>query len=523
MRLKNWLAASAALLGATGAQANWYEGSSRHFVVYSDDSLAHVKEYTSRLERFDKAVRVLHGDRDPDRGAAGRVIVYVVPTPGDVARLIGRDGVAGFWNPSTTPIAFMPRNTGQGGNYGFTPQAIMFHEYTHHWMLTSWSDAAIPAWYAEGAAEFHATAQLRPDGSVLFGATPTWRTYGVQFKNQLPVPALLRAVPGKLSDYETEALYGRGWLLTSYLTMDAGRRKQLSDYIGAINSGKTIEQATPLLGDINDLKLDSYAKRPKFPSIVIPADKLTVGEIKLRELGPGEVAAMPALIRSKAGVNKGTAPQVVVLARQIAAGRPADSAVQNELAEAEYAAAGLGPQADAPSGYARAEAAADRALAADPKSVHALLYKGMAKEAVATDAKKTDAATWAEVRRWYIAANRADTEDAEPLIRFYESFDAAKQTPSPGAEAGAIYAYALAPHDGNARFAATKVYLRQRKVAQARAAFAPLAYRAEGGGKELAAILAALDANDAPGALAAIRKIEDKAEAEREKRRKGKT
>ena len=515
------LATAVTLAAAAPAWAEWYEASSKHFVVYSDDSLERVKEYTQRLERFDRALRVYYNDKDPDRGAAGRVVVYVVPTVDDVQKL--RRNAAGFWVPFAVPISVMPRNTGAGGAYGFTPQAVMFHEYTHHWMLTSFSAAALPAWYTEGAAEFHATAQLRPDGSIIFGAPPTYRQYGVDtFKNQMPVESLLRATPGKLDELQSAALYGRGWLLTHYLNTDPGRRKQLSDYIFAINSGKTIEQATPLLGNVSDLKLDAYVRQPKFASILIPGDKLAVGEVKVRQLTPGEVAAMPAKIRSKSGVNQTTAPQVAVLARRIAAQWPADVAVQNELAEAEFDAASLGPAANAVAGYARAEAAADRALAADPKSVHALLYKGMAKEETAVVGGKTDAATWNEVRRWYLAANRIDTENAEPLIRFYESFGRAKQTPSKSAEGGALYAYALAPHYLPARLNATKVLLNQGKPKQARQALAPIAFQADSGAaKELAKVMTALDADDAPGAIAAIKELEDKAEAAQEKARKG--
>ena len=514
------LATAASLLAATAAQGEWYEASSKHFVVYSDDSRERVTAYTQRLERFDAAVRLLHKDGDPERGAASRVIVYVVAETSDVARLAGRSGVAGFWNPQTTPVVVMPRNTGGGSTYGFTAQAVMFHEYTHHWMLTSWSDAAIPAWYAEGMAEFHATAQIRPDGSVLFGSTPTWRTYGIdQLRGQMPVPNLLRAVPGRLSPVESEALYARGWLLTHYLTMDVNRRKLLSDYIVAITNGRTPNEAASILGNVSDLRLDSYARQPKFPSILLPADQLKVGTVTVRALTPGEAATVPVLLRSKSGVNKNTALQVAGLARQLAVRFPTDAAVHNELAEAEFDVASLGKPADAAAGYQRAIAAADRAIAADPKSVHALIYHGMALEAIARDAKQTDAATWTEVRRWYLRANRADTENAEPLLRFYETFGYAKQTPTAGAETGAIYAYALAPHYDGARFAATKVYLSQAKLRQARTAFAPLAYSGDRKNKELADVLAAIDANDATAALAAIKKMEDKAEEARAKAR----
>ena len=514
------LLSTAALLAPTAAQADWYEAKSKHFVVYSDDSLERVKEYTTRLERFDKAVRVLHGETGPEKAVANKVTVYVLPTVEDVGKLA--KGTAGFWVPRLNATAFMPRASGSGK--GMTSQAIMFHEYTHHWMLTSWSAAAMPAWYTEGAAEFHATAQMRPDGSVLFGGQPTWRMYGIEmFKGQMPVPDLLRAVPYKLDQLQSEALYARGWLLTHYLTVEADRRKQLADYIGAINAGKTIDEAAPLLGNVSDLRLDSYVKQPRFPSLVVPADRLQVGEVTLRKMTAGEAAIMPAVIRSQAGVDKVKAQQVLAMARKVAEAFPNDPAVQNELAEAEYDGASTGAEADAAVGYARAEAAADRALAADPKSVHALLYKGQAKQAVAELGKKTDAATWADIRRWYIAANRADTENAEPLLLYYKSFAAAGQTPTKAAEGGAFYAYALAPQNIDARITAARILMAQDKVPQARVALAAVAYRADVGretSEELTAVLSALDKGGGKAGLETLKQFEDKRKAAAEKAKK---
>ena len=496
----------------TRGGSGWQEATSKHFVVYSYDTPQHVGQYAAKLERFDKAIRVLHGTPEDRRGAASRVTVYVVGSLADVKKLARNDRVAGYYQPRTKAQAFMPRSTGEASDYGMTPQTILFHEYTHHWMLTTWTDAAFPAWYTEGAAELHATALMRPDGSVTFGAIPTYRRNSIS-ANVLPASTLLRGRVDKLDDRQAGTLYGRGWLLTHYLTFDNDRRGQLAAYIGAINSGKSVDDAAQVFGNVSGLdgKLDAYGKRSALPALTMPAADLKIEQVKVRSLSPAEAAMMPALLRSKNGVDKTLAPQVVTMAREAAAPYPNDPAAQNELAEAEYDAASLGPAADATAGYARAEAAADRALAADPKSIHALLYKGMAEQAVAVAAKKTDTATWAGVRRWYLAANKADTEDPEPLIAYYESFAAAKQTPTKGAQEGILYAYALAPHDPSARMLAAGVLLQRGNTKAARAAIAPVAYRADIGasGAKLRKVLDAIDAGDSKAALAELEKKDD--------------
>ena len=505
-----------ACLASSAANANWQEASSRHFVVYSDDTPDHVRAYTERLERFDKAMRVLHEAPEDVRGASARVTVYIVGNVSEIQKLYGNNFAAGFYEARAGgSVAFTPRSSGQGADYGFTPQAILFHEYTHHWMLTNWSDAALPPWFVEGFAELHATAIFRNDGSVTFGAVPTYRAYTVGRLNLLPAERLLLPNPGKLDNSEQhEALYSRGWLFSHYLTFDEGRRKKLAAYIAAINSGKPPEEAAGLLGNVSglDLKLNAYGKQHFLPSITIPKDQLAIGEVKVRELSAAEAAIMPARLLSDRAVSAKTAPGVVALARSVAGTYPNDAAVQNELAEAELDACDVDSKSDAAC-YSRSEAAADRAIAADPKSVHALIYKGLAQMGAARKNKETDPAKWATIRRWFLAANKVDSEAPMPLIQFYDSFLAAKQQPTKNAQNGLLYAYAIAPYDLSVRIRATQVLLDQGKTAQARVAIGPVAYNLDSPGTAEFAqkVLAAIDKNDIPAALAALKpKQEDK-------------
>lgn len=502
------LALSVAALATMPGVANaaWYQASSAHFVVYSNDTPERVKAYTEKLERFDKAISVWHVAKETKRGPASRVTIFVADNVGQIQKLAGSSGVAGFYNSRASgPVAFMPR---VGGNGDLSVQAILFHEYTHHWMFSNWSDAAFPYWFVEGFAELHATAIAGADGSITFGANPLYRRYTVDQTNLMPAPSLLRVKPSDdLDGASRDAVYSRGWLLIHYLTFSPDRRKQLAGYIGAINSGQSAANAGKLLGNVNglDTQMNIWGAQRRYPSARFTAAELPIGEVVLRPLTPGEVSIMPALIQSKAGVDERRAKEVVALARRLAAPLPNDAAAQNELAEAEFDMASLSSNsdADAIAGFARAEAAADRAVAAEPKSIHALLYKGMAQEEAAVRNKVTDPAKWQAVRRWFLAANKIDPEDPEPLIQYYDSFKSAEAKPTANAESGLIYAYMLAPYDSALRFRATRVFLGQHKVKEARVALAPVAFSAEGAGVAGGAqkVLAAIDANDVAGAI----------------------
>lgn len=490
------------------AEASWRQASSKHFVVYADDSADRIKAYTERLERFDQAIRYWHNTPEDKRGPSARVTIFVVSDIDAIQKIFGKGntGVAGFYDPRATgSVAFTPRNTGEGSSYGFTAQAILFHEYTHHFMLTNWSDAAFPPWFTEGFAELHATAIIRGDGSVQFGAVPVYRQWTVARSILLPAAQLLEPYPGKLDDESRDALYARGWLLMHYLTFDAARRKQLAAYIVAINSGKSAREAGSAFGKLEtlDAKMNAWGSRKDLPYNVINGSELHTGTITVRDLGPGEAAVMPALIASQRGVDEKNAATVAALAERLAAPFPNDPAAQNELAEAEFDA----------KNYAASEAAADRALAADPKSVHALLYKGMAQQAVLVRDKVTDQDRWTNARRWFLNANKVDTENPEPLIQFYDSFVAQRVKPTTNAANGLLYAYALAPYDPALRLQAAGILIDRGQEKAARIALYPVAYNIEERGPaEIAQnVLKALDGGDKAAALKALEPTDEKA------------
>jgi tetratricopeptide (TPR) repeat protein len=509
--LRKLLFAAALFVAPSLAHADWYEAGSEHFVVYSNDSPERVKEFTERLERFDRALRKITGTPDRPISKMMRVTVFMVDDVGDIQKLAGSSSVAGFFQArSSGPMAFVPRKS----NSALDAQTILMHEYGHSFMFSSWPDVVFPPWFVEGFAEFVGTASFRGEGELVLGKNPEHRRWCVGRDNYLPARELVRLKHDKLDDYQTCVLYARGWLLTHYLLL-GGHAKELSEYLSAINSGKSIEEATKAFGDLNSLdgKLTSYGKRASLPSIMLTAAQVPVGEVTLRKVSAGEAAIMPARILSSRGVDEKTAPRVAETARRLAAPYPNDPAAQNELAEAEFDA----------KNYAAAEAAADRALAADPKSIHALLYKGMAQMELAKKNETASVGDWKQARSWFLAANKLDTEYPQPLILFYESFEAAKMKPSEGAQKGLLYAYALAPFDTGLRLQAGRVLLEQGKVKAARAAYEPVAYGPHSGsaGETAKKVVDALDSSGTEAALKIIGEADAKQKEEAAKKKKG--
>ena len=131
-----------------------------------------------------------------------------------------------------------------------------------------------------------------------------------------------------------------------------------------------------------------------------------------------------------------------------------------------------------------------------------MIYKGRALTAKARANPKL--ADWDGIRSWFLQANKLDTENAEPLALYYESFIVAGQRPTQNAADALLYAVDLAPRDNGVRMTAVAWLLAQNKLADAKAMLGPIAYQPhlDPEMQELAnKIMAAITAGDAKTAM----------------------
>ena len=456
----------ATLLVPARAAAVWNEARTRHFVIYSEQKPDELRDYAARVEKFDSAVRVARNMSDPPLSDSTRLTIYVLRDQADIERLSGYEGVAGFYRGRASgPVAFVHSKRARDRG-DLDPETLFFHEYLHHLMLSD-KAAAYPAWMVEGYAEFFATAEFEKDGSVAFGAAPHYRGYGVRRFYGLSLQEMLAGNFTTLTSWDVESIYGRGWLLTHYLAFEPSRRGQVSKYLQGVERGlDPMQAATQAFGDLDRLEneLSSYVRRSRLPLQHIPAAKVSVGPITLRTLGPGEAVILPVRIRSDANRKQSRTTSIAESARGIAARFPADPAVQTWLGVAEFHA----------KNYPAALAASDRAIALDPRSLKALVYKG--RSLIELAKAKPASADWKAVRAPLVQANRLDPDAPEPLMLFFQSYVAQNARPPAAAVEGLLYALEVAPFDEDLRLVAVRQLLSENRLAEAKAAFAPIAY-----------------------------------------------
>lgn len=489
------LATALAGFGAP-AHAEWLEARSAHFTVYGNMSADDLRARTLKLERFDALMRKLFSV-----GETPNVTVYEMGSAAQIQALLGAGAgsIYGFYNADAEGAkAFVPDTLPDFmSNENITnAQEILFHEYTHHILLSN-VDGWMPTWAQEGLAEMFGTATLDKDGGITVGTKPDGRRFSLFGMGRWTVQRMFEANahPAKAGD-EFSQNYSMGWALSHYLWFSGKRPGQFTAYIKAINDGgDQVGAAQKVFGDLGklDQEVNRYVSVGKFRYSRFTAAQLSAPtDVAIRPLTEGEAAMIPFRIRSTAGVTEKTAGPLADRARPVAARFPDNAVVQRALAEIEHDA----------KNYDAADAAANRVLAIDPKDVRAMVYKGRvaARKAVADGAK----GDWRAARNWFLDANAADPNAALPFMLYYDSFVAAGVPATKNAIAGLSRAHELVPEDQGLRVRLAIEALRAGDKSRARSILAPVAYAAEGSGDNPAfKLIAAIDSGIDNAALLA--------------------
>jgi cytochrome c-type biogenesis protein CcmH/NrfG len=490
-----------ALAGAPmSAQAEWWEARTDHFVIVSEGSERDTTEFSRELERFDNALRVLQnmpvGEAVPD---SAKVTVYRFGRTSDIGELAGSYGVAGFYiGRAARPVAFTPAKEDRrvsmqrvDSRTALNPQVVLFHEYTHHFMLRNFN-GAYPSWYVEGFAELNSTIKLHDDGSFQVGAPANHRSAELFHMTQMPVSRLLD--PANRIDTYEEVLskYSLGWLMIHYLTFNKEREGQLARYLNAIAKGENgLEAATRVFGDLD--KLDSEVQRyktGKLPGIEVVPPDYSPPKVALRKLDPAEEKSMRERIRLARGVTRKDARSLDRDLWALAEAEPANYTAQILSAEA-----GLDARE-----FAHATAAAEGALKLSPDSVDALVYGARA----LIENPEGDPGRFAKARALLAKAHQIDPDDARPLIETYNSYRREGKGIPPEGTFALEDAFPLAAQDSTFRMILARQLIEEQRYEPARQVIGPLAYSYDGSDpkKDVASlVLAALEAKNYDEAL----------------------
>jgi len=279
------------------AAAEWRRAESPHFIVYSEDSEARLRERVLVLEDFHQLMRTITGTTAAT--SPNKLHVYVVSGNKDLQEVkpVGK-AVGGFYTATGEGIsAFVD----SGATSRADGNLVLFHEYGHHFMW-QYAPSAYPGWYIEGFAEYFSTAKFT-SRHIDIGNFSPGRIYSVTQGPWLPMERVFSAGPHGLNAEAAAAYYAQAWLMTHYFFSNPERVGTLRRYLAASRTsdpvtalktatGMTAEQFTKELrryigrGTINFRRMErtSSGAPPAVTVSVLPrsADDLMLHAAALR-------------------------------------------------------------------------------------------------------------------------------------------------------------------------------------------------------------------------------------------------
>jgi tetratricopeptide (TPR) repeat protein len=456
-----------ALAGAGSAQAAWWQAQTRHFTVYREGSDDKLRDFAERLEKFDFLLRTVTKVTDPEQGSP--VKVYILSSETKVRDLARNRNVGGFYTTSDRSAFAVLSRGEKTSEFDYGAQEILFHEYTHHFMLHHFP-AAYPAWYVEGFAEFFSIVKFPRDGSIEFGHVPLARAPGLVLGSPYPVKNLFARNTDGLSLRDGDRYYGTAWLLTHYFQYKPDRRAEIARYLKDVSDGvKDMDADSYFEGGLDGLEKDLKAyMRHRMSASRLTPKQMRIEAINVEPVDPAQGDLIEDELRLICHPRTEELPDLVDKIRATAAKYPRSAYAFALLAEAELKA----EQAEA------ALADADRAIAIDPQSsrayaVRAQLWMERAQESDA-------AADWKTALTSIVRANRADTEDPVPLALFYR-YHAMRGGKMPDLGYDGLYkAYTLLPQSPEYRMNFAQATAARGDYEYAAKLLGPIAYSPHG-------------------------------------------
>ena len=414
------IAAFFAFILAVPAHAQtWFEAETAHFIIKSRSDEAETREFAAQVERFDRGLRFLNGldENHVEESRANKPVIYRFGDYNDMARMAGApgSGIAGFFiSRAGRSVSFVPtrgyttnNSRERRGPVRDNPTEVLFHEYTHYFMMQNFP-AAYPRWYSEGYAEMLSTMRFLDGGAFHLGDPPQGRAFQIFQMQDFRLHEMLDS-NHRLSGRDAFQHYGTGWLLAHYLSFDIEREQTLRRYLVALGNGAdSLTTAREMFGDLRELErtLDRY-KEGQFPGYEVRPNITTEPTVTTRQLTEVEVDLINHEMRLQAGVTRSAAAGVASSLRNLTERHPNSSAVYRWLAEAEYDARN----------YVASEQAAARAIELDATNIDAFLYRAMA----AIEMAKTEPGYLAAARQHLSAAATLDEYDPRSMILYYQT------------------------------------------------------------------------------------------------------
>lgn len=280
LTLALWLSGASRLGSSVAAKEAWVSVRSQHFTLIGNAGEGEIRKAGARLEQFRAAISPLFDE--PKRKFTPPVTVVVFKDDVSYAPFKplyqGRPAeLSGYFQSSDDAVYITLAARGRGAD----PYAVIFHEYVHY--LTGNLRAPLPAWLAEGLAEFYSTFEAAAGGKkIVVGRAIPSRARLLREGNFLPLAALLAAdhnSPLYNDSDKKNIFYAQSWALAHYLMAGGSdaRKTQFRQFLSLLEEGLSPEGSfkQAFRNEITELEAElmQYVRRNIYPPQQIVFDR----------------------------------------------------------------------------------------------------------------------------------------------------------------------------------------------------------------------------------------------------------
>lgn len=470
-RLFPAIAAALTIAAAPGlANAAWLKGETDKFVVYTDGGERDLRDFIEQLTVFDHVLRTMH-PVVKDKPEAAKFEVYLLRGSGQLKRLRpgSQNQVLGFYK--ATP----------GGVYAaairddrwlMSAEQVLFHEYTHRFMLENFP-VAYAAWLIEAYAEYFSAVTIGEKAADV-GRGNQARVYSLLTDQWLPMDTLLGKRGSELKTSERAMFYAQGWLLLHYMISDSERMTQLLDYMRRASNGEDPVKAFYAVAQTDGPTLTRTLRKylqGKTSVVQLPKPADPLKGLKVTTLPASADDLLLEGQRLNDGVEEAEAPELLARVRRSAARHQNDQFAQLILARAEVT---IGD-------FKAGQAILDRLLAQNPESLEVIREAAHAQMSRGVRFPEERQAAFRAARPLLGKAYQKDPNDFRTLYGYAQARSIEADYPNDNALQVLLRARQLAPSVEHVSLQVGAALLTRERREEAAFVLAPLANNPHGG------------------------------------------
>lgn len=228
------------------AKDQWLQVRSKNFFLIGNASEKDIRKVATRLEQFRESFRLIFGESGLKASIPTNVVVFKSESAYKPFKPKRGDGkidnfVAGYFQPGedVNYITLSTQGT-ESSTYG-----LIFHEYVHFILNTSFGKSEVPPWFNEGLAEYYQTFEIADDQEIMLGKHQDGHVLRLRENKLIPLGDFFETSNQALSghgDHSRSIFYSQAWALIHYLTFN-GKGPALKKFLSLRMANKPAEEA----------------------------------------------------------------------------------------------------------------------------------------------------------------------------------------------------------------------------------------------------------------------------------------